>query len=166
VKNFALRNRPCASRGICDFETPGTTCGWTTTEGSDPASYVFKVTAASVTDSSFKRDHTTKSPLGHVAYLQAQARPEGVGVSRFTGPLMSNLGAQCFTFWFLRSGDAVRLKLQKYRPDTKAWELIWTNNHTHLTNEWIRVQNLIQITEPIKLAFEVTQERGKHSDLF
>lgn len=71
---------------------------------------------------------------------------------------MANLQKQCLTFFFLRGGTGVSLKLFKYHSTTQVTDpVVWQSNETHLVNEWIRVQQDLTITDTVNLLFQATK---------
>ena len=161
LQDFRVVATKCFSR-VCNFESDS--CGWLT-DGSDNSSnnssnYFFKLVTGSHVSGRIHYDHTTHSPLGHVQYLNRTL--SGNGKAYLRSPAISNLNRQCFTFWFLRNSFGINLKLFKYYTsvnvtDKQRWVEVWQNNHTHLANEWIRVQNTMDIgADEIKLVFEAT----------
>ena len=72
-----------------------------------------------------------------------------------TSPQLSHLQAQCLRFFFLRGGPGVSLRVYEYHTiSTRFAPSLWVSNDTHLSNEWIRVQLNLLITDPVTVNFE------------
>lgn len=77
------------------------------------------------------------------------------GSATLTSPPVSHLQTQCLTFFFLRGGSGVTLRLLEYHITTNRYSSsLWQSNETHLVDEWIRVQQDLTITDSVNVIFE------------
>jgi len=148
-QDFRFIQDSCEQDTVCTFESDK--CGW----AFDPTDKKSQRAPARFFDNGM--DHTTRSPGGYVAALRFDTSEQSVQLT--SPPMDRDSKHQCVTFWFLRSGSGkptdVTLRFVQVDQSTEK-KLLWQSNHTHLMNEWIRVQNSVDIVIQSRLVIEAT----------
>ena len=160
--HFALTSGACTGESI-DFESGA---GGFTTVPTDWNKLQFIVRSARSTGGRIAADHTSRSPNGHFAYLEAPTSFKK-HVDFMSGRLPA-IGLQCFSFYFLHTAGngPTQLHLDLYethrnRVDgAKIERLLWSQNSVaiHWAGEWIRVQQTISLIYPeSRITFRVSK---------
>lgn len=139
---------------MCTFESGS--CSWT----SD--SKTFKITKARYTESPLTGDHTSAALEGKVMYLSTNK----TGATYLTGPKLSHFSWQCFSFWYLKTGK-LKLKLfavKNLNTAQRENNLLWSNNLTDPTGEWVQIGVRINIRDEINMVFEA-DKNGKFLEI-
>lgn len=116
---------------------------------------MFKITKARYTQSPLIGDHTSASLEGKVMYLSTNK----TGSATITGPKMSHFSWQCFSFWYLKTGKPTSLTLKllavkNLNTGQRENTVLWRNNLTDPTGEWVQVEVSINIRDEINMIFE------------
>ena len=75
-------------------------------------------------------------------------------------PVMAKLKTQCFSFWYLKTGGGIQLKLNKLFYESKTTQTLWTNPLSDPQDEWVKVSVTLVITEQINIIFEAVKKIG------
>lgn len=119
------------------------------------------------------KDHTNRSPYGHIAYLGKFGTLETYEAT-FTSPRFPKLDWQCFSFWFFLGSsssapaiDSLDLKLLYHNSaSSDNQKVIWKSDSTHRSGEWHRIQRRIDFSNEYgKLIFQADRPAGSRAVL-
>lgn len=112
-----------------------------------------------------KADHSSLSPNGHIAYLVTYQKVKST--ARYVSPTFPELGQQCFSFWFIKtgtSGSATIKLLHRFQQNLQK-DTVWQSDQTHFKNEWIHVQNTVNFVGRSQMVFQVETLAGSNMSI-